>query len=252
MRKISLFFAFIFLLTASGWSAPSIRIAGATAKISDLDFSDLGLMAHLIYVKTVSENYIRIKLAQVEEAENELKKPAAGNATVVAAIIESRNAVKRAALSELATAIDLYNRTKLAYDQVLFQLSGDMKMKNSVWRYRWLNRKLFKAGSIAAMDNNKGFLWREKYITKLQAAAVLFGEIQAGYDNASPPSNTVNKAFTADLPLSDALTLAWTMWKEGAELRGKKVDAISAQLEKLSLSSVEELKKPKEKEEEKK
>lgn len=236
LNRIAALLCFVFIVPASNTLLAQIP-----------NNSELGLIAYLCYVKSTSENYIKLNMETVKNAEAEY----------AAAIKNPRDSVTKlnalnAAKDSLVKATSQYVKTKVAFDQILLQLTADLGMRSSIARYKVLNRRMTKDESV----KNLRIVWfscgwRKRYIKKLQEADESFrNTIAKRYEeirfiNIAPQFFGLSNDGVA--LTFDTIELLWSINKGIKEMRGKQVEAISSSINNLRLAALSEFEsKPKE------
>lgn len=172
---------------------------------ADNNLSNLGMVSQLVEIKYSSEAYLSSILGDTTRTK-----------------------------AERLTALNDYNSIRVQIDRIIYQLAADMRIKNSVKTYKYLN-KYYK----------KHFL-SDNIDTKECCRPYTFALANAYKTYNDKINQSVNGKWRAFIDLESVLSiteLGWTIIKDINEMRGQKVDGIVEILNNLRLSPPSELNK---------
>ncbi len=189
------------LLTSLGWLLTGVATFGQNS---------LGLAYELAQVKAQSERILQLAL---------LKEPAKAGAVKKNMIVKTE-------------VVKKYIAVKAEFDPILTQLEADIRVRNSLKRYKALDRIAKGSTNLGSMPATGDDVTR-LYTTALRNA----------YDNYTKLTNTENEGFKADeVEPSDIIsgaTLLFDIVKDIRDARIKRVENVVTLLESLRLSPVD-------------
>ena len=134
------------------------------------------------------------------------------------------------------SAIANYNEIRVRIDRIIYQLSADMRGRNSVKTYKKLN-KYYQTHDLGEAEGEKG---------RIKPYVLAFKELYLAYQKQVNPDQTrVTKGLITPAILLSIVNTGWTIAKNIRDMRGKKVDGIIELLNNLRLNAPQELAKGK-------
>jgi len=130
------------------------------------------------------------------------------------------------------SALANYNGIRVRIDRIIYQLSADMRLSNSVKTYKKLN-KYFKAHDLGEAEGEKRFI--EPYVLACK-------DLYLSYKKQVNPDQTgLTKGLITPAIVLSIIDTGWTITKNIRDMQGKKVDGVIELLNNLRLNSPAEL-----------
>lgn len=126
--------------------------------------------------------------------------------------------------------ISRYNEIRTKTDQILLQLTADMKMRNSVKKFKRLNRYYQRNSFSTPSGTGKSYY---QY-------SVAFQKVDSVYQDFLSLTTDNKKGIAPEIVLS-VLEFAWTIVKDIQDMKAAKVDGISEILDTLRLAPAGDL-----------
>ena len=134
------------------------------------------------------------------------------------------------------SALANYNEIRVRIDRIIYQLSADMRWRNSVKTYKILN-KYFKAHDLGQIEGEKGLI--EPYV-------LAFKDLYLTYQRfINPVQPGTSKGIITTAAVLSVIDTGWTITKNIKDMQGKKVDGVIELLNNLRLNSPGDLVKSK-------
>jgi hypothetical protein len=192
-----------FIITITLAGILSTASAQSTGTSADAADTPLGLMAELVDIKYMAESFMVRRIAEGSKDPKDVAE---------------------------------YNKVRRQMDRIIFQLMADMKRCNSISIYRKLDRTYRKnnLSDTATQPNSKR---ATNYHRQLQNA---HSDAKTAFETKTSKTVPFTEIIEA---VMGVLEFGWTMFTDIEEMKGKKVDGLSALLDKMRLSSVPDLMK---------
>ena len=130
------------------------------------------------------------------------------------------------------SALINYNEIRVLTDRIIYQLSADMRSKNSVKAYKKLSN-YYKTHDLGEAEGENVFI--ESYVLAFKDLHIIYKKF------VYPDQPGVTKGLITPAIVLSIIDTGWTITKNIKDMRGKKVDGIIELLNNLRLNSPQEL-----------